>query len=52
MKGRKKKTISREGRNIRNRVVKFTYKLPFSYFKAPQKQRRVHDKLVKSATEW
>ena len=50
MKG--KKTISRVDRNIRNNLVKFADNLPLSYFKAPQKQQRLDEKWVKSATEW
>jgi len=37
-------TISREDRNARNNLLKFTDNLPFSYFKAPQKQQRFDGK--------
>jgi len=40
MKGKK----SRVDRNIRNNLVKFADNLPFSYFKAPQKQQRFDEK--------
>ena len=43
MKG--KKTISRVGRNIRNNLVKFADNLPFSYYKASQKQQRFDGKM-------
>jgi len=49
MKGNK--TISRVDRNIRNDLVKLDDNLPFSYFKAPQKQQRFDEKRVKSATK-
>jgi len=42
MKG--KKTNSRVDRNIRNNLVKFADYLPFSHFKAPQKQQRFDEK--------
>jgi len=35
---KRKKTITREDRNIRNNLVKFADNLPFSNLKAPQKQ--------------
>jgi len=46
-----KKAISRKNRYIGNNLVKFAGNLPFSYFKAPQKQHRFDEKRVKSATE-
>jgi len=39
---RKKK--SREDRSIGNNLVKFADNLPFSYFKAPQKQQHFDEK--------
>jgi len=42
MKG--EKIISRVDKNIWNSLVKFADNLPFSYFKAPQKQQRFDQK--------
>ena len=50
MKG--KKTISRVDRNTRDNLVNFADNLPFSYYRAPQKQQRFDEKWVKSATDW
>jgi len=41
---KEKKTISRKDRNIRNNLVQFADNLPFSYLKAPRKQKRLDEK--------